>query len=54
MYDSSNTLIFQHLIDRVVLKSMLLGWRNEKIANYYARHGHQKKKEISAMPDVSG
>lgn len=31
MFDFSTTLIFQHLIDRVVQKSMLLEWRNEKL-----------------------
>lgn len=31
MFDFSTTLIFQHLIDRVVQKSMLLEWRNKKL-----------------------
>lgn len=31
MFDLSTTLIFQHLIDRVVQKSMLLEWRNKKL-----------------------
>lgn len=31
MFDLSTTLIFQHLIDIVVQKSMLLEWRNKKL-----------------------
>lgn len=52
MFDFSTTLIFQHLIDRVVQKSMLLEWRNEKLQ--IIMHDMDIKKRISAMPDVSG
>lgn len=52
MFDLSTTLIFQHLIDRVVQKSMLLEWRNEKLQ--IIMHDMDIKKRISAMPDVSG
>lgn len=52
MFDLSTTLIFQHLIDRVVQKSMLLEWRNEKLQ--IIMHDMDTKKRISAMPDVSG